>query len=229
MEEGNKLSREAQLLIREYVGSLILRWGTILGVANLVVLMSALGYVFFILPGRAATEVAPRIQAQLASGVNTLNTEVYKVLVDAGKAQQIIKSATDQTSIFDTRIGAISSKLAQMEVDIARVEKSNLSDISNIIKIIESSPNVGSLIVKLTEAEDSIKNFEKRMSGLLPASVINNEFFGHEQQRSEGMRAPDDKNVLCGRQQYVCGLHYDHHQNDLTIEPVCCSREQSKQ
>ena len=56
---------------------------------------------------------------------------------------------------------------------------------------------------------------------LLSGDTDKEEFFDHQQDRSEGVRAPDGSRK-CKSGNYVCGLKYDHFQNDLTIEPICC-------
>ena len=63
---------------------------------------------------------------------------------------------------------------------------------------------------------------------VLSGNTSQDEFFGHEQARSEGIKAPDGS-IKCKSKHYVCGLKYDHFENfendltnDLTIEPICC-------
>ena len=65
------------------------------------------------------------------------------------------------------------------------------------------------------------------IQSILSGDTSQEEFFGHEQARSEGIRAPDGS-VKCKSKYYVCGLKYDHFpddptiKRDLTIEPICC-------
>jgi len=168
--ENSTLSDKQKLEINSYVGNLVKSWLTWLGIANFAVLLTALIYIFFILPGKAVSEIKTQVDTDIKSMNQELNKEMRKALLDYERVRGKLDKIKSETEI-------IISDIKSIKDDLSIIEKGDINQAAKLIQLLDGSTEVKNILEKYNSLSERLKTVEKNSLGItnwIQPSLINN-------------------------------------------------------
>lgn len=165
-DSPSSLSAEQKLEVATYVSSLIKGWLAWLGVANLAVLIGAIVYIFFILPGKAVTEATNRVESDISRITKNLSEQVEANLVKFGQAQE--RFETLNRELKDT-----SKQFKFIKADIAEIQQGNVGEAANFLHALKEAPEVSQIIQRISQLEQKSNRFVITAGGSGPINLSN--------------------------------------------------------
>jgi hypothetical protein len=97
--------------VRQEIGRILKTWGTLLGLTNVIVLGSLIGYIFFVIPERATEKVDDLVNERLKVEIEQINEDVER---DLGRintqVDRLVDTAIDKsTEAFEDAVELKSS------------------------------------------------------------------------------------------------------------------------
>jgi len=173
---SEELSDKQKIQIQDYLGILVSRWMTWLGIANIATLIAALIYVFFILPDKAASEAitatVARYEVQNQSLINKI-PEIYQLLGRLNHAgdevQRTISSLRKKAAVVEVEYLNIEEKFKVLKINpeykvAEAIEALNEADTAK-----EILSNITVLTKKLDLLEKSTRKINK-LANNMPAA-----------------------------------------------------------
>lgn len=145
--------------VKNVLSGILRTWGIIIGVTNLLVILSALIYVFFILPGSAAQEAKSQINKEIAGLKDKIIEQSSEALISLGKVQGSIDQVNDNIEPLNKKYVDATKELDMVRNDIKTLLTPEQKNSAAIIREIEKNPKAESILSMLSELN---LNFGKR-------------------------------------------------------------------
>ena len=156
--------------VRQELGRILKTWATLLGITNVIVIGSLIGYIFFVIPERATEKVDEKVENLVREKVNdSVNQQIEERLQSADdiinvaeeKIAVLIDNSVDRWNdqvgkvvdrVIDESMGT-HKKAVETRKDL-EATKSNAEDLNTEITVLQSSlENIKSSIQNLDEGQ----------------------------------------------------------------------------
>lgn len=170
--EQEKLSIEAKHCIDIYLESRIRFWFVAFGITNVIFLLGAFSYIYFVLPGKAINEVKHLIGPEISQAVQNLtsqlqnyNLQIQTTLIEYGQAKEKLRSLNDNVMSIDNTVQqstiVITDKIKKIDGTLntleQRVKEGKIESITNLIIALEGSQDTTKgLFEKLSNMEKTV-------------------------------------------------------------------------
>jgi len=177
--EQEKLSIEAKHCIDRYLENRIRFWFVAFGITNVIFLLGAFSYIYFVLPGKAMTEIKNVIESGIYQTVQSLNSQIQNLslqnqstLVEYGQVKERLKSLNsnfkDVENALQQSTLEVTDKIKSIDDSVttlkANIREGKLDSITNLITALEGSKETKELFEKLSELKKEMQNANENLS-----------------------------------------------------------------
>lgn len=142
---------DIKIHVKNVLSGIVQTWGIIIGVTNLLVILSALIYVFFILPGSAAQEAKSQINTEIAGLKESIIEQSSEALISLGKVKGNIDQVNEDIEPLNKKYSDASKELDMIRKDIKTLLTPEQKNSAAILRELENSPKADSILGMLSE------------------------------------------------------------------------------
>jgi uncharacterized protein YoxC len=158
--QGEKLSDSEKLAIQSYVESLVEKWLKRLGLLNLVAILGAFAYIFFVIPDQAASKVFDTYRTQ----VETIQESITRITSTVNELQVNVPNLQNQVLSETTKLETITKDTQQLSNNISILGQDGAIDkAANFIQAVDGAQNLNDFATGL---ETQIKALETQVATL---------------------------------------------------------------
>ena len=147
---------EIEALVSEEVKRILWNWGRIAGISNVLVLLGALGYVFFLLPGHAAQEAKGQINDEISALKENIIKQSGDALISVGEVVGTTNTLKRNIELLDRDYSEANEEMSQIRKDISIIQESRGLDLANIIRVINNSPKASDIITEMGRIREDL-------------------------------------------------------------------------
>jgi len=168
--EKTSLSAQDQLDIQKYVSSVLKEWLGWIGAINLIFLIGAMTYVFFVLPDKAASEASRKIEDKLSTYINALEQKIPQVFEKSGRLEERLEGIETAAKAFRLKNDELKRLFAQASEDLAEIKGKPEYQVAETIRALNQASEAKEIVSKLQElnskmavAASDIENLRTRL------------------------------------------------------------------
>ena len=141
---------ELQAYVKTELSQILKTWGIIIGATNLIVILSALIYVFFILPGSAAQEAKSQINKEIVGLKENIIQQSSGALISLGKVEGSIDQVKNNIEPLNIKYLEASKDLDLIRKDIKTLLTPEQKNSAAILRELEKTPKAEEILGKLS-------------------------------------------------------------------------------
>ena len=164
------LEPEQKLEIQSYVGSLIRGWLAWLGVTNVVVLVTALAYLYFFATDKVSDRAVQVANSRVADFIAKLDDKPMEIAEGSGEVKRLLIQLNSLTSDLPEREMQLRESLSTLEQKLAEIETSEAYKNGDAILALNQAGNASQILEILRENRSLASELDGRLNEL--AAVV---------------------------------------------------------